>query len=146
MLETSLSGGFWSILGSYSAIYILSLTNIKWHSDPWPGTVTSEPIRLFTNSMTLIPSLIFSEKRLVFMKHVQRVWHASRRTLILSNTWSPPFFETGLCSNCWDQLYRTFRLLVTFHLEYTLVLAKIIKGTELWCRTKSIKNVTQWIL
>ena len=32
------------------------LTNVKWHSDPWP-TVTSLPIRLSTNFMTFIPSL-----------------------------------------------------------------------------------------
>ena len=32
----------------------------KWHSDPWP-TVTSQPIRLSTNFMTLIPSLTFTD-------------------------------------------------------------------------------------
>ena len=31
-----------------------------WHSDPWP-TVTSQPIRLSTNFMTLIPSLTFTD-------------------------------------------------------------------------------------
>ena len=34
--------------------------NVKWHSDPWP-TVTSQPIRLSTNFMTLIPSLTFTD-------------------------------------------------------------------------------------
>ena len=34
--------------------------NVKWHSDPWPVTVTSQPIRLSTNFMTLIPSLTFT--------------------------------------------------------------------------------------
>ena len=34
--------------------------NVKWHSDPWP-TVTSQPIRLSTNFMTLIPSLTLTD-------------------------------------------------------------------------------------
>ena len=38
----------------------IPLTNVKWHSDPWP-TVTSQPIRLSTNFMTLIPSLTFTD-------------------------------------------------------------------------------------
>ena len=48
------------IWGSYSAIWSIPLTNVKWHSDPWP-TVTSQPIRLSTNFMTLIPSLTFTD-------------------------------------------------------------------------------------
>ena len=51
---------WWSIWGSYSAIWSIPLTNVKWHSDPWP-TVTSQPIRLSTNFMTLIPSLTFTD-------------------------------------------------------------------------------------
>ena len=43
-------GGMWSI----------PLTNVKWHSDPWP-TVTSQPIGLSTNFMTLIPSLTLTD-------------------------------------------------------------------------------------
>ena len=54
------SGILWSIWGSYSAIWSIPLTNVKWHSDPWP-TVTSQPIRLSTNFMTLIPSLTFTD-------------------------------------------------------------------------------------
>ena len=38
----------------------LILTNVKWHSDPWP-TVTSQPIRLSTNFMTFIPSLTYTD-------------------------------------------------------------------------------------
>ena len=41
-------------------IYGIPLTNVKWHSDPWP-TVTSQPIRLSTNFMTLITSLTFTD-------------------------------------------------------------------------------------
>ena len=47
----------------WSAIWSIPLTNLKWHSDPWP--VTSEPIRLSTNFVTLIPSLTFTELRVV---------------------------------------------------------------------------------
>ena len=50
------SGRFWSTRRFYSAIWSFPLTNVKWHSDPWP-TMTSKPIRLSTNFMTLIPSL-----------------------------------------------------------------------------------------
>ena len=67
----------------YSAIWSLPLTNVKWHCDSWPGTVTSRPIRLSTNFMTLIPSLNFTELRVVSMEHFQRVWHASRERLPL---------------------------------------------------------------
>ena len=46
------------ILTKYEAVHptAVSETNVKWHSDPWP-TVTSQPIWLSTNLMTLIPSL-----------------------------------------------------------------------------------------
>ena len=54
------SGSFMSIRRSYSAIWSIPLTNVKWHSDPWP-TVTSQPIRLSTNFMTFIPSLTFTD-------------------------------------------------------------------------------------
>ena len=50
----------WWIWGSYSAIWSIPLTNVKWHSDPWP-TVTSQPIRLSTIFMTLIPSVTFTD-------------------------------------------------------------------------------------
>ena len=76
------------------------LTNVKWHSDPWP-TVTSLPIRLSTNFMTFIPSLTFTELWVVSMEHLQRVWLASRERLP---------FRTPLYS--------------TFHLEYPLVLPR----------------------
>ena len=50
----------WSIWGSYLAIWSIPLTNVKWHSDPWQ-TVTSQPIRLSANFMTLTPSLTFTD-------------------------------------------------------------------------------------
>ena len=59
-LKSSFRKFLWSIWGSYSAVWSIPLTNVKWHSDPWP-TVTSQPIRLSTNFMTLIPSLTFTD-------------------------------------------------------------------------------------
>ena len=59
-LEIVIQEVLWSIWGSYSAIWSIPLANVKWHSDPWP-TVTSQPIRLSTNFMTLIPSLTFTD-------------------------------------------------------------------------------------
>ena len=82
------------------------LTNVKWHSDPWP-TVTSLPIRLSTNFMTLIPSLTFTELWVVSMEHLQRVWLASRERLPFRTPGSVPHFGTCQCSNCWDQIPRT---------------------------------------
>ena len=96
----------WSIRGSYSAIWRKPLTNFIWHSYPWP-TVTSQPIRLSTNIMTFIPSLIFTESWVVSMKHLQRVWLASRERLLFRTPGSVPIFGTCLCSNCWDQIPRT---------------------------------------
>ena len=55
----------WSIRWSYSAICSLPLTNVKWHSDSRPATVTSQPFRFSPNLMTLIPSLTFIELRVV---------------------------------------------------------------------------------
>ena len=51
---------FYGWHGSYSAIWSIPFTNVKWHSDSWP-TVTFQPIRLSTNCMTLIPSLTFTD-------------------------------------------------------------------------------------
>ena len=48
------------ILFSNMKYKCIPLTNVKWNSDPWP-TVTSQPIRLSTNFMTLIPSLTFTD-------------------------------------------------------------------------------------
>ena len=82
------------------------LTNVWWHSDPWP-TVTSQPIRLSTNIVNLIPSLTFTELWVVSMDHLQRVWHNSRERLPFRTPGSFPLFGTCLCSKCWDQIPRT---------------------------------------
>ena len=108
-LEIFIQEGLWSIRGSYSVIWSLTRTNVKWHSDPRPVKVTSSPIRLFTNSMTLIPSLTFAELWVVSMDHLQRVWYASRERLPFRTPCYVPFW-TCLCTNCWDQFSRTRRV------------------------------------
>ena len=85
--------------------------------DPWPVTVTSKPIRLSTNSMTLIQGLTFTELRLFSMEHLQRVWLASRERLPFRTPSSVPL-GTCVCSNCWDQFYRTCRI---FSRLFTLI-------------------------
>ena len=92
-LEIVIQEVLWSIRGSCWAIWNNPLTNVKWHSDPWP-TVTSPPIRLSTNFMTFIPSLIFTELWVVSMEHLQRVWLASRERLPFRTPGSVPHFGT----------------------------------------------------
>ena len=112
------SGSLWSIRGSYSAIWSLPLTNVKWHYDPWQ-TVTFQPIRLSTNFMTLIPSLTFTELWVLSMEHLKRMWHASRERLHFRTPGSVLRFGTCLFSNCWEQIPRTCYVTV-FHRLFTL--------------------------
>ena len=44
--------------------------------------------------MTLIPTLTFTELRVVSMKHLQRMWHASRERLPFRTPGSVPHFGT----------------------------------------------------
>ena len=90
-LEIVIQEVLWSIRGSYWAIWSNPLTNVKWHSDPWP-TVTSLPIRLSTNFMTFIPSLTSTELWVVSMEHLQRVWLASRECLPFRTPGSVPIW------------------------------------------------------
>ena len=55
--------------------------NVKLYSETRPVTVTSQPTTLFNNLKTLIPSLNFTEFRVVAKVHLQWVWHASREHL-----------------------------------------------------------------
>ena len=126
----------WSIRGSYSGIWSVPLTDVKWHSDPWP-TVTSQPIRLSTNFMTLIPTLTFTELRVVSMEHWQRVWHASRERLPFRTPGSVPHLGTCQCSNSWDQIPRTChvftRLFTSITPWYFLYFALNHFMTPEWC-------------
>ena len=65
MLEIVIQEGLWSIRESYSAILNLPLMNVKCHSDPQSATVNSIPFRLFTTFMIMIPSLTFTDLRVV---------------------------------------------------------------------------------
>ena len=65
-LAERLKSSFRKVYGRYgdliqqNEVYNVPLTNVKWHSDPWP-TVTSQPIRLSINFKTFIPSLTFTD-------------------------------------------------------------------------------------
>ena len=63
--------------------------------------VTSQPIWLSTNFMTLEPDFDPPNWWEVSMEHLQRVWYASGHLLPF------PHFDSCLCSNCWDQIPRT---------------------------------------
>ena len=93
-----------------TGIWSLPLTNDKWHYGPWPVSVTSQPIRLSTIFMILILSFTFTELRVVSMEHLQRVLHANRKRLPFRTPGSVRLLGTCLCSNCWDQFYRTCRV------------------------------------
>ena len=98
---------------------------LNWHSDTWPVTVTSEPIRLSTNFITLMPGLTFTELRVISMYNLQWVWLASRECLPFWTPGSVPLLGTCLYSHCWDQFNRTMPYLFsTFHLEYPSVLPR----------------------
>ena len=106
------------------AVWNLPLTNAKWHSDPWPVKVTSQPIRLSTNFMILIPSLTFTDLRVVFIEHLQRVWHASRERLPLRTPGSVPFSGACMCS---DHFSRPYTILMTVQ-NFTLTKLRSFRG------------------
>ena len=74
-------------------------------------TVTSRPIRIFTNFMTLIPSFTFTELRVVSMKHKPAGNAYSSGHLV------PFLFGTCLCYNFWGQFFLTCRV---FSRRFTL--------------------------
>ena len=89
---------------------------LYWHSDPLPVTVTFQLIRLSTNFMTLIPSLTFTELRIVSMENLQTDMACQEGTLTLPDTLHMP--------NSWDQ----FWLFSTSYLEYLSVLSRFCLG------------------
>ena len=113
MFEIVIQEVLWSIRGSYLAIWRIPLTNVKWHSDPWP-TVTSQLISLSANFMILIPNLTFTKLRVVSMEHLQRAWHAIRERLHFRTPGSVLLLATCLCSSCWDQIPWTCHVLLDF--------------------------------
>ena len=70
----------------------IPLTNVRLHSESRPYTVTFLPVILSTDFITFIPSLTFTELRVVSMVHLQRVWHASRESLPFRAPGSVPLF------------------------------------------------------
>ena len=85
------------------------------------ATATSITIRLFTNFMTLIPSLVFIELRVVSMDHLQRLLYDSSEHFPFrtpGSVWAlltlqllRPVFPNLIC------------LFLTCHLEYPSVLS-----------------------
>ena len=61
--------------------------------------MTSKPIRLFTNFMTLIPNSTFLKLLVVSMEHLKGVWHASRERLPCRITWFHPFLRLAYALN-----------------------------------------------
>ena len=106
----------WNAWNRYSGSFMVDtgilFSNMKFPSHEcymtfWPLTNSDYPTnRLSTNFMTLIPTLTFTELRVVSMEHLQRVWHASGERLPYRTPGSVPHFGTCLCSNGWDQIPR----------------------------------------
>ena len=68
------------------------LTNDKWHSGPWPVTVTSQPIRLFTNFHDLDTVLDLHRITSGFHGAFATGVACQQGTLTLPDTWfRPPF-------------------------------------------------------
>ena len=72
------------LIQQYEVSLSRKLNNI-WPAETWPVTVTSQPIRLSTNLMTLIPRLTFTELRLVSIDYLQRLWHDRREHLLIGH-------------------------------------------------------------
>ena len=70
-------------------------------TEAWPVAVTSQPIKLYTSCMTLIPYLIPPNNE-VSMEHLRWVWQASRKRLPLQNLASP-LSGAYILSSCWDK-------------------------------------------
>ena len=88
---------------------ILTLDQLQW----LPNLSDCPPI-----SWPWYRNLTFTELWVVYMEHLQRVWHASRERLPFRTSGSLPLFRTCLCSNRWDQIPPTSpRLYSAFHLE-----------------------------
>ena len=83
-------GRYGDLIQEYEASLSRMLNDNKWQSDRWPITVTSHLIKISTNFMTLIPSLTFTELRVVSMEHLQRVLQASRERLPFRTPGSAP--------------------------------------------------------
>ena len=69
---------------------------------------------------------------MTLIRGLQWVWLASREGLPFRTPGSIPLFGTYLCSNLWNQFYRTCHIFFsTFHLEYPSVLFSILLTSSL---------------
>ena len=111
---------FYSLYDRHMGILFSNMkypSHVKWHSDPWP-TVTSQPIRLSTNFMTLIPSLTFTDFHGAFATGAA----CQQGTLTLPDTWfRPPFWDLLMLQLLRPNSSNLPCLYSTFHLEYPLV-------------------------
>ena len=87
-------------------------------------TVTSKPIRLFTNFITLIPSITVTELRVVSMGHLQRVWHASTERLPFQTLDSVPILDLLMLQLLRPAFPNLSCLFSTFNHEYLSVLSQ----------------------
>ena len=55
----------------------------------------------------------------VSMEHLQRMWHASRERIPFRTPGSVPHCGTCLCSNCWDQIPRTWYVFTRLYTSNT---------------------------
>ena len=112
---------FMADTGILSNIWSLPLANVMWHSAARPFTVTSKPIRLFTNSMTFIPSLTFTELRVVLLFSWSicigcGIPAGNFKTLTLPDTWFQPFLGFAYAPIVDISFRKLAMIFPTFHL------------------------------
>ena len=122
-LEIIIQEVLWSIWGSYSAIWSIPLTNVEWHSDPWP-TVTSQPIRLSTSFMTLIPSLTFTDYEWFPWSICNGCGMPAGNAYPSGHLVPSPFWDLLMLQLLRPNSSNLPCLYSTFHLEYPLVLSR----------------------
>ena len=126
-LVERLKSSFRKFYGRYRDLiqqYEVSLSRHNLHSDPWP-IVTSEPIRLSNDYITLMPSLTFTELWVVSMEHLQRVWYASKKRLPFRTPDSvPPFWDLLVLQLLRPDSSNLPCLYSNFYLEYPLVISR----------------------
>ena len=128
------------LLGSYSTIWSIPLTNVKWHSDPWP-TVTSQPIRLSTNFMTLIPSLTSTDYEWFPWSICNGCGMPAGNAYPSGHLVPSPFWDLLMLQLLRPNSSNLPCLYSTFHLEYPLVLSRFcLKGfLKIECNEREIK-------
>ena len=122
-LKSSLRKFYGRYGGSYSAIWSIPLTNVKWHSDPWP-TVTSRPIRLSTNFMTLIPSLTFTDYKWFPWSICNGCGMPAGNAYPSGHLVPSPFWDLLILQLLRPNSSNLPCLYSTLHLEYPLVLSR----------------------